>query len=70
MTGVRHFWRPRAGWSKPRAAEQSAEIDLEYTKIRAPMSGRIDQALVDPGNLVSADQMVLTTIVASDPAHF
>lgn len=53
-----------------RAAEQSAEIDLEYTEIRAPMSGRIDQALIDPGNLVSADQMVLTTIVASDPIYF
>lgn len=53
-----------------RSAEQSAEIDLEYTEIRAPMFGRIDQALVDPGNLVSADQMVLTTIVASDPVYF
>lgn len=53
-----------------RSAEQSAEIDLEYTEIRAPMSGRIDQALVDPGNLVAADQMVLTTIVATDPTYF
>ncbi|MEM7524308.1 MAG: efflux RND transporter periplasmic adaptor subunit [Pseudomonadota bacterium] len=53
-----------------RSAELSAEIDLEYTEIRAPMSGRIDRSLVDPGNLVGADQTVLTSIVATDPAHF
>lgn len=53
-----------------RSAEQSAEIDLEYTEIRAPMAGRIDQALVDPGNLVAANEMVLTSIVATDPAYF
>ena len=64
------FLAASGGLEQARAAEQSAEIDLEYTEIRAPMSGRINQALVDPGNLVSADQMVLTTIVASDPAHF
>ena len=64
------FLAASGGLEQSRAAEQSAEIDLEYTEIRAPMSGRIDQALVDPGNLVSADQMVLTTIVASDPVYF
>ena len=53
-----------------RAAEELARIDLEWTEIRAPMSGRIDRKLVDPGNLVGANETVLTTIVSEDPAYF
>lgn len=65
MNGARRSSRPQA-----RSSEQSAEIDLEYTEIRAPMAGRIDQALVDSGNPVAANEMVLTSIVATDPAYF
>ncbi|MEL6794023.1 MAG: efflux RND transporter periplasmic adaptor subunit [Pseudomonadota bacterium] len=53
-----------------RAAEESARIDLEWTEIRAPIAGRIDENLIDEGNLVAANETVLTTIVADDPAHF
>lgn len=53
-----------------RAALELAELDLEYSEIRAPMSGRIDRALIDPGNLVTANDTQLTTIVATDPIHF
>lgn len=53
-----------------RSTMQSAQIDLDYSEIHAPMSGRIDRAQVDPGNLVSADQTVLTSIVATDPIYF
>ncbi|GIT86746.1 MexE family multidrug efflux RND transporter periplasmic adaptor subunit [Roseobacter sp. OBYS 0001] len=53
-----------------RAALELAQLDLEYTKITAPMSGRIDQTHVDPGNLVLADQTELTSIVSSDPIYF
>lgn len=53
-----------------RAADELARIDLEWTEIRAPMSGRIDRTLVDPGNLVGANETVLTTIVSDDPAYF
>ncbi len=53
-----------------RAAEELAKIDLEWTEIHAPMSGRIDQRLVDPGNLVGANETILTTIVAEDPVYF
>ncbi len=34
------------------------------------MSGRIDQALVDPGNLILANDTELTSIVSSDPIYF
>lgn len=53
-----------------RAAVQRAELDLEYTEIRAPISGRIGDRAISPGNLVQADQSILTTIVSLDPIHF
>ncbi|MEJ8573532.1 efflux RND transporter periplasmic adaptor subunit [Microbaculum marinum] len=53
-----------------RAAVARAELDLEYTEIRAPLAGRIDRRLVSVGNLVEANQTVLTTIVSLDPIHF
>ena len=53
-----------------RAAEELAKIDLEWTEIHAPMSGRIDRRRVDPGNLVGANDTILTTIVAEDPVYF
>jgi len=53
-----------------RAALSSAEIDLEFTRILAPITGRIDRTRVTPGNLVQQDQTVLTTIVSVNPMHF
>ncbi|MEL6450075.1 MAG: efflux RND transporter periplasmic adaptor subunit [Pseudomonadota bacterium] len=53
-----------------RAALELAELDMEYSRITAPMSGRIDRAQVDPGNLVAANDTVLTSIVSSDPIYF
>jgi membrane fusion protein, multidrug efflux system len=52
------------------AAVDRAALDLEYTKITAPIGGRIDRRLVSVGNLVQADQSVLTTIVSMDPIDF
>jgi len=56
-----------------RAAQATADraaLDLEYTKITAPISGRIDRRLISQGNLIQADQSVLTTIVSLDPIDF
>lgn len=53
-----------------RAALDQARLDLDYTEIRAPISGRISRKLVTEGNLVSANETLLTTIVALDPIHF
>jgi multidrug efflux system membrane fusion protein len=52
------------------AAVLRAQLDLEYTEIRAPLSGRIDRRLVSVGNLVQADQTALTTINSLDPIDF
>ncbi|MFP2905444.1 efflux RND transporter periplasmic adaptor subunit [Pyxidicoccus sp. 3LFB2] len=62
----------RARVESARAAARSAEIDLQDTKVRAPISGRVGQALVTAGNLVSggnAGATLLTTLVSVDPFH-
>ncbi|MDC0664136.1 efflux RND transporter periplasmic adaptor subunit [Marinobacter sp. SS21] len=52
-----------------RAALTTAELDLEYTRVTAPVSGRAGRALVTRGNLANADQTELTTVVSVDPMH-
>ncbi|TAJ30219.1 efflux RND transporter periplasmic adaptor subunit [Bosea sp. (in: a-proteobacteria)] len=52
---------------------KNAELNLEWTEVRAPISGRISNRRVDPGNLISGGQSgatLLTTIVAVDPIYF
>ncbi|PHQ25525.1 efflux transporter periplasmic adaptor subunit [Marinobacter guineae] len=51
------------------AALDSAELDLQYTRVTAPVSGRAGRALVTRGNLANADQSLLTTVVSVDPVH-
>lgn len=46
-----------------------AELNLEYTKITAQVSGRIGRRLIDAGNLVKADDTHLATIVSLDPIY-
>lgn len=60
----------QGGLEQARAALELAELDIEFSEIRAPMAGRIDSARIDPGNLVSANQTELTTIVSNDPIYF
>lgn len=52
------------------AAIRSAQLNVGFTRVTAPISGRVSQRLVDPGNAVTADQTILTTIVSIDPLHF
>ncbi|BCH30843.1 MexE family multidrug efflux RND transporter periplasmic adaptor subunit [Mesorhizobium sp. L-8-10] len=49
---------------------RNASLNLDFTEIRAAISGRIDRRLVSPGNLVQADSTLLTTIVSLDPIDF
>jgi multidrug efflux system membrane fusion protein len=53
------------------AALQTARLNLGYTAIRAPVSGRVGKLLVTTGNLVSAgpDSPVLTTLVSVNPVY-
>lgn len=51
------------------AALDTAELDLEYTRITAPVDGRTGRALITKGNLANADQTLLTTVVSVDPLY-
>jgi multidrug efflux system membrane fusion protein len=53
------------------AAVDAARLNLEWTKVRAPIGGRAGRALVTAGNLVSAGDSanVLTTLVSLDKVH-
>jgi RND family efflux transporter MFP subunit len=62
--------RARGALEQARAALVRAQINDDYTKIRAPLSGRIDRKLLDVGNLVNANDTILTTIVSIDPIYF
>lgn len=46
-----------------------AKLDLEYTKVLAPITGLIGRQRVTPGNVVTANETVLTTIVSVDPIY-
>ncbi|MFA6264934.1 MAG: efflux RND transporter periplasmic adaptor subunit [Pseudolabrys sp.] len=53
-----------------KANVESARINLDYTKIVAPIGGRIDKSALTPGALVTASQTtVLTTIRTIDPIN-
>lgn len=57
-----------------KAAIRSAELNVEFTQIKAAVSGRISNHLVSVGNLVSGGEgsstTLLTTIVSLDPIYF
>jgi len=55
------------------AALKQAELNLEWTEVRAPIAGRISDRRVDAGNLVTGGPTgatLLTVIVSMDPIHF
>ncbi|MFD2227876.1 efflux RND transporter periplasmic adaptor subunit [Microvirga arabica] len=56
-----------------KAAVAAAELDLSFTRVTAPIGGRVDRVLVSEGNLVSGGNAgaatLLTTIVSTDPLY-
>jgi RND family efflux transporter MFP subunit len=52
-----------------RATRDLAKLSLGFTKITAPIAGRLSRRMVDPGNLVKADDTILTSIVSLDPMY-
>jgi multidrug efflux system membrane fusion protein len=50
------------------AALEKAELDLSFTRVTAPIAGRVSRAIVTAGNLVDAS-IVLTTVVSDDAVY-
>lgn len=55
------------------AAIRARQLDVEFTRVTAPIAGRVSDRRVDPGNLIGGGSSagdVLTTIVSSSPIYF
>jgi membrane fusion protein, multidrug efflux system len=55
-----------------RATVEAVQLNVDFTQVRAPISGRISRNLVSVGNLINggaAQATVLTTIVSLDPIY-
>lgn len=60
----------RADLDNADAGLRNAQLNYDFTEVRAPLSGRIGRKLISEGNLVSANDTLLTTIVSLDPMYF
>jgi RND family efflux transporter MFP subunit len=52
------------------AATRTAALNLSFTRVTSPIAGRASDAKVLPGNLVTQDQTVLTSVVSLNPIRF
>ena len=68
------FRNAQASVAGAEAAVQQAELDLQFTELRAPVAGRIGDRRVSVGNLVTGgttgSTTLLATIVSIDPIYF
>ena len=59
-----------AALAEARASLRTRELDVEFTRVVAPIAGRVSYRRADRGNAVVADTTLLTTIVSVDPIYF
>jgi RND family efflux transporter MFP subunit len=64
------FLTAKAELDRAQAALRQAQLDVEFTQIKSPLSGRISRKLVSEGNLVNANETVLTNVLSLDPIQF
>ena len=71
-TRVKTAAQARSAVQGAEARVASARLNLEFTEVRSPISGRVGRALVTPGNLIvggTAGTTLLTTVVSQDPIY-
>jgi membrane fusion protein (multidrug efflux system) len=59
----------KAAIDREKADIENARLELSFTHIRAPFSGRIQETRINVGNLVQQQRDVLTTLVQMDPIY-
>ena len=59
-----------AAYQAGEATVRARALDVEFTRVTAPIAGRLSDRRLDVGNYVTAGTTVLTTIVALDPIYF
>jgi len=68
-TRVNNLREAQANLQAAEAARRTAQLNLDYTQIRAPISGRIGRLDVTIGNLIAAGGQVLTSLLSVDPIY-
>lgn len=68
-TRVNNLREAQANLQAAEAARRTAQLNLDYTQIRAPISGRIGRLDVTVGNLIAAGGQVLTSLLSVDPIY-
>ena len=63
------FRETEAGVILARSNRDLARLNHDWCEVRASADGRLSRRMVDPGNLVKADDTVLTSIVSEDPIY-
>jgi RND family efflux transporter MFP subunit len=58
-----------AQYNQAEAQLYSAQLNFDFTQIKAPINGRVGRELASQGNLVQIDSTVLTKIVSIDPIY-
>jgi RND family efflux transporter MFP subunit len=64
------FLTAKAELDRAQAALRQAQLDVEFTQVKSPLSGRISRKLISEGNLVNANQTILTNVLTLDPIQF
>ena len=59
----------RAGVAAIQAQLDLARLNLSFTRVTAPISGRVSRADITAGNIVTADQTPLTSLVSTDKVY-
>ncbi|TQI73789.1 multidrug efflux system membrane fusion protein [Bosea sp. AK1] len=68
-TRVNNLREAQANVQAAEAARRTAQLNLDYTQIRAPICGRIGRLDVTVGNLIAAGGQVLTSLLSVDPIY-
>jgi len=64
------FLTAKAELDRAQAALRQAQLDVDFTEVRSPLTGRLSRRLVSGGNLVNANQTILTNVLTLDPIQF